>query len=244
VNGTRRTVKRIRNSFTVYRVPFIVYQKNMEKLRITDDGSATLYSPEFNQYYHSVRGAKSETQRVYIELGLWAKMSEKSEINILEIGFGTGLNALMTALEVQKNNIKVHYASLEPYPISVEESQLLNYETEFDTNLLTKIHEAKWEEVVEITPNFQLQKIKNTIQKFESNNRFDVVYFDAFAPSSQPELWTEEIFTKISSMMQKGGFLTTYCSKTVIRRALESAGFKVEKHVGMWGKREVVRAVY
>jgi tRNA U34 5-methylaminomethyl-2-thiouridine-forming methyltransferase MnmC len=216
----------------------------MEKLRITDDGSATLYSPEFNQYYHSVRGAKSETQRVYIELGLWAKMAETSEINILEIGFGTGLNALMTALEAQKNNLKVHYTSLEPYPISVEESQLLNYENEFDTNLLTKIHEAKWEKMVEIIPDFKLQKIKITIQEFTSTTLFDVVYFDAFAPSSQPELWTEEIFSKIGSMMQKGGFLTTYCSKTVIRRALESAGFKVEKHVGMWGKREVVKAFF
>jgi tRNA U34 5-methylaminomethyl-2-thiouridine-forming methyltransferase MnmC len=216
----------------------------MEKLRITDDGSATLFSPEFNQYYHSVRGAKSETQRVYIELGLWAKMAEKSEISILEIGFGTGLNALMTALEVQKNNIKVHYTSLEPYPISAEEAKLLNYETEFKTHLLSKIHEAKWEEMVEIIPDFYLQKVEKTIQNFSTETLFDVVYFDAFAPSSQPELWTEEIFTKISSMMQKGGFLTTYCSKTVIRRALESAGFKVEKHVGMWGKREVVRAVY
>jgi tRNA U34 5-methylaminomethyl-2-thiouridine-forming methyltransferase MnmC len=216
----------------------------MEKLRITDDGSATLYSPEFNQYYHSVRGAMSETQRVYIELGLWAKMAEKSEINILEIGFGTGLNALMTVFEAQKNNLKVHYTSLEPFPIAQEDAQLLNYEKQFDTNLLTKIHEANWGEMVEIVPDFYLQKSKIKIQDFSSHARFDVVYFDAFAPSSQPELWTEEIFSKIGSMMQKRGFLTTYCSKTVIRRALENAGFKVEKHVGMWGKREVVRAVF
>jgi tRNA U34 5-methylaminomethyl-2-thiouridine-forming methyltransferase MnmC len=216
----------------------------MEKLRITDDGSATLYSSEFDQYYHSVRGAKSETQRVYIELGLWAKMQEKSEINILEIGFGTGLNALMTALEAQKNNLKVHYTSLEPFPISQEDAQLLNYENELNTNLLAQIHQANWEEMIEINPNFSLQKVKTTIQDFSTDKLFDVVYFDAFAPSSQSELWTEEIFKKIGSMTQKGGFLTTYCSKTIIRKALQSAGFKVEKHVGMWGKREVVRAVY
>ena len=215
----------------------------MEKLRITDDGSATLYSIEFDQYYHSVRGARSETQRVYIELGLWAKMKEKSEINILEIGFGTGLNALMTAWEAQKNNIKVYYTSLEPYPISNEDAQLLNYESELDTNLLAQIHKANWEEMVEINPNFFLRKVKSTIQEFSTDNLFDVVYFDAFAPSSQPELWTEEIFKKIGSITQKGGFLTTYCSKTIIRNALQSAGFKVEKHVGMWGKREVVRAI-
>jgi tRNA U34 5-methylaminomethyl-2-thiouridine-forming methyltransferase MnmC len=216
----------------------------MEKLRITDDGSATLYSPEFDQYYHSVRGATSETQRVYIELGLWAKMEEKSEINILEIGFGTGLNALMTALEAQKNGLKVHFTSLEPYPISQEDAQLLNYESELKTKLLAEIHQANWEEMVEINPNFFLQKIKTRLQDFSSNTLFDVIYFDAFAPSSQPELWTEEIFSKIASMTQKEGFLTTYCSKTIIRKALQSAGFKVEKHVGMWGKREVVRAVH
>jgi tRNA U34 5-methylaminomethyl-2-thiouridine-forming methyltransferase MnmC len=216
----------------------------MEKLRITDDGSATLYSSEFDQYYHSVRGAKSETQRVYIELGLWAKMQEKSEINILEIGFGTGLNAVMTALEAQENGLKVQFTSLEPYPISQEDAQLLNYEGELNTNLLAQIHQANWEEMVEINANFHLLKIKTTIQNFSTEQLFDVIYFDAFAPSSQPELWTEEIFRKIGSMTHKGGFLTTYCSKTIIRKALQSAGFKVEKHVGMWGKREVVRAVY
>ena len=215
----------------------------MEKLRITDDGSATLYSPKFDQYYHSVRGAMAETQRVYIELGLWAKMEEKSEINILEIGFGTGLNALMTALEAQKNGLKVRYTSLEPYPISQEDIQLLNDKSELNANLLAQIHQANWEEMVEVNPNFFLQKVKQSIQEFSTHTRFDVIYFDAFAPSAQPELWTEEIFSKIASMTQKNGFLTTYCSKTVIRKTLQSAGFKVEKHVGMWGKREVVRAI-
>lgn len=215
----------------------------MEKLRITDDGSATLYSPTFDQYYHSVRGAMAETQRVYIELGLWAKMEEKSEINILEIGFGTGLNTWMTALEAQKNGLKVRFTSLEPFPISEEDAQLLNYESELNTNLLAQIHKANWEEMVEINPNFFLQKVRTGIQDFSSDTLFDIIYFDAFAPSSQPELWTEEIFSKIALMTQKNGLLTTYCSKTIIRKALQSAGFKVEKHVGIWGKREVVRAV-
>jgi tRNA U34 5-methylaminomethyl-2-thiouridine-forming methyltransferase MnmC len=215
----------------------------MERLRLTDDGFATLYSPEFNQHYHSVRGAMDETQRVYIELGLWAKMQEKTEIHILEIGFGTGLNALVTLLEAQKNNLIVHYTTLEPFPISDTDIALLNYEDELKTDLLQALHQTKWEETVEINPHFFLTKKQISLQDFNTDNRFDLVYFDAFAPVSQPELWTEEIFRKIADLTIEGGFLTTYCSKSDVRRALQGAGFNVEKHQGMRGKREVVRAI-
>ena len=215
----------------------------MERLRITDDGFTTLYSDEFGQFYHSVRGAMAETQLVYIELGLLAKAQEIKEINVLEIGFGTGLNALVSVLEAQKHDLKIRYTTLEPFPISNEDVQLLNYQDELHTQILKKLHEAKWEEEIEITPNFYLTKIKTTLQNFSSERLFDVVYYDAFAPSSQPELWTEEIFSKVASVIQKGGFLTTYCSKTIVRKAMQAAGFIVEKHQGMWGKREVVRAI-
>ncbi len=215
----------------------------MQRVRITDDGFTTLFSTEFNQYYHSVRGALDETQRVYIELGLLAKMQETQEISILELGFGTGLNALITAVEAEKNQLKVHYTSLEPFPISEEDVKLLNYQTGAATDLLQKLHSVNWEENIEISANFSLKKIKSTLQDFKTDELFDVVYYDAFAPSSQPELWTVETFAHVASFMKKGGFLTTYCSKTVVRKAMEQAGFKVEKHQGIWGKREVVRAI-
>ncbi len=215
----------------------------MQRVRITDDGFTTLFSTEFNQYYHSVRGALDETQRVYIELGLLTKMQETQEISILELGFGTGLNALITAGEAEKNQLKVHYTSLEPFPISEEDVKLLNYQTDTATDLLQKLHSVNWEENIEISSNFSLKKVKSTLQDFKTDELFDVVYYDAFAPSSQPELWTVETFTHVTSFLKKGGFLTTYCSKTIVRRAMEQAGFKVEKHVGIWGKREVVRAI-
>ncbi len=216
----------------------------MERVRITDDGFTTLFSSEFNQHYHSVRGALDETQRVYIELGLLAKMQETKAISILELGFGTGLNALMTALEAQKQQIKIHYTSLEPFPISGEDVKLLNFQNGLGTDLIQKLHEVNWNESVEITPNFTLKKVQTTLQDFKEKAIFDLVYYDAFAPSSQPELWTAEIFAHVATFMKKGAFLTTYCSKTVVRRAMESVGFKVEKHSGIWGKREVVRAIW
>ncbi len=216
----------------------------MERVRITDDGFTTLFSSEFNQYYHSVRGALDETQRVYIELGLLAKMQETKAIAILELGFGTGLNTLMTALEAEKNQLQVHYTSLEPFPISEEDVKLLNFQNGLGTDLIQKIHQANWGESIEITPYFTLKKVQTTLQDFKEDATFDVVYYDAFAPSSQPELWTAEIFAHVATLMKKGAFLTTYCSKTVVRKAMESVGFKVEKHSGIWGKREVVRALW
>ncbi len=215
----------------------------MQRVRITDDGFTTLFSAEFNQYYHSVRGALDETQRVYIELGLLAKMQETTNINILELGFGTGLNALVTALEASKNNLKVRYTSLEPFPISEEDVKLLNYQTAIENDLLQKIHSTKWNEYVEVSPNFSLNKVQVFMQSFSTEEKFDLVYYDAFSPTSQPELWTSEMFNRVGSFLKKGGFLTTYSSKTTVRRAMEAAGFKVEKHVGIWGKREVVRAI-
>jgi tRNA U34 5-methylaminomethyl-2-thiouridine-forming methyltransferase MnmC len=215
----------------------------MERIRITDDGFTTLYSSEFGQFYHSVRGAMAETQLVYIELGLLAKAQKIKQINVLEVGFGTGLNALVSVLEAQKHDLKIHYTTLEPFPISDGDVQLLNYQDKLHAQISKKLHEAKWEEEIEINPNFYLTKIKTSLQDFSSKRLFDVVYYDAFAPSSQPELWTEETFSKVALVMQKGGFLTTYCSKTVVRKAMQAAGFIVEKHQGMWGKREVVRAI-
>ncbi len=214
-----------------------------ERVRIADDGLATLYSVEFNQYYHSVRGVGDEAETVYLGLGFRKKASEMSQIAIFEMGFGTGFNVLMTALEAQKLGIMVYYTSIEAFPISQEDIALLNYDTEFDTTLFKKIHEAAWGEFIEIIPHFYLRKINSTLQDLVLDTAFDVIYYDAFAPSSQPELWTEDVFRKLYQMTNDGGVLTTYCSKTVVRRALEAVGYRVEKHSGPRGKRDVIRAV-
>lgn len=215
----------------------------MERSRMTDDGSVTLFSEKFNQYYHSVRGAFAETNRVYIELGLLAKMQDTTQFSILEMGFGTGLNALMTALESQKNALTITYTTLEAFPISASDTLLLNYATQLETDLFLKIQVAEWQKMVKIGKGFSLKKIQTTLENFETDQQFDVIYYDAFAPSSQPELWTVEIFSKLFNITAKGGFLTTYCSKTVVRKAIEAAGFRVEKHAGPYGKRDVLRAV-
>jgi tRNA U34 5-methylaminomethyl-2-thiouridine-forming methyltransferase MnmC len=178
----------------------------MERIRITDDGFTTLYSSEFGQFYHSVRGAMAETQLVYIELGLLAKAQKIKQINVLEVGFGTGLNALVSVLEAQKHDLKIHYTTLEPFPISDGDVQLLNYQDKLHAQISKKLHEAKWEEEIEINPNFYLTKIKTSLQDFSSKRLFDVVYYDAFAPSSQPELWTEETFQKWLWLCKKEDF--------------------------------------
>lgn len=214
-----------------------------ERMRLTDDGLATLYSVEFNQYYHSVRGVLEESEIVYVGLGFQNKAKEGEYIDIFEMGLGTGFNVLMTALAAQKQHVKVRYTSIEAFPISSEDLALLNYQAKFDTNLFERIHQATWGEFVEIIPDFFLKKVQCTLQDFTSDTKYDVIYYDAFAPSSQPELWTEAIFGKLYAMTQEAGVLTTYCSKSVVRKALEAVGYRVEKHPGPWGKRDVIRAV-
>lgn len=215
----------------------------IERVRIADDGLATLYSVEFNQHYHSVRGVGDEAETVYLGLGFRKKATEINPIAIFEMGFGTGFNVLMTALEAQKLGLEVYYTSIEAFPISQADITLLNYDAKFDTTLFRKIHQATWGEFVEICPKFYLKKINSTLQNLVIDSTFDVIYYDAFAPSSQPELWTEEVFRKLYQMTNEGGILTTYCSKTVVRRALEAVGYRVEKHPGPRGKRDVIRAV-
>ncbi|MDH4460195.1 MAG: tRNA (5-methylaminomethyl-2-thiouridine)(34)-methyltransferase MnmD [Flectobacillus sp.] len=214
-----------------------------ERMRLTDDGLATLYSVEFNQYYHSVRGVLEESEKVYVGLGFQSKIKDNECIDIFEMGLGTGFNVLMTVLVAQKEQVTVRYTSIEAFPISSEDLALLNYPAKFDTNLFAQIHQAEWGEFVEIIPNFYLKKVKTTLQAFPSDTNYDVIYYDAFAPSSQPELWTEEVFAKLFKMTKDSGVLTTYCSKSVVRKALEGVGYRVEKHPGPWGKRDVIRAV-
>ncbi|MFT4032252.1 MAG: tRNA (5-methylaminomethyl-2-thiouridine)(34)-methyltransferase MnmD [Siphonobacter sp.] len=220
------------------------------ELVLTQDGSHTLYSARFNQWYHSIHGALEESKRIFLELGLEYALSiwpDKKKIRILEMGFGTGFNALLTFLATQNLPITVHYTSLEAYPIPQEEYQKLNYDEVMHTSILQRLHEAEWNTDVTLTETFILHKIHTPVEayldRFFQAEPFDVVYYDAFAPGSQPELWTSDIFQGIAKRLHVNSILTTYSAKGEVRRALQAAGFRVEKHPGPGRKREVVRAI-
>ncbi len=212
----------------------------------TADGSTTLFSPRFNQWYHSVYGALEESRRVFLELGFAYLAERQSEIRLLEMGFGTGLNALLTERAAAARGVRVHYTALEAYPIEPEMGAALGLEQVVPGSMGPRIHKLAWETSHELNPNFTLLKRQTTLQAFlnEPPGRpFDLVYYDAFAPASQPELWTPEVFQQLAERVVPGGVLTTYCSKGDVRRALQAAGFRVEKHPGPGRKREVVRAI-
>tara|TARA_B100000497_G_scaffold123955_1_gene157560 strand:- start:21 stop:683 length:663 start_codon:yes stop_codon:yes gene_type:complete len=211
-----------------------------KELIITKDGSHSLFVPDLNETYHSVHGSISEAIHVFINSGLLSH--QKKNINILEIGFGTGLNTLLT-LENIKNR-KIHYTSLEPYPISSEIYNKLNFHTVTNSNSETflKLHRSDWEEKVFISENFTLYKTQKKIQNFISKKKFDIIYFDAFSPEKQTEMWTTVVFEKCFDLLNKDGFLITYCAKGIFRRTLKSVGFEVISLDGPPGKRQMTRA--
>ncbi len=210
----------------------------------TEDGSNTLYVPDLNENYHSIKGAIQESLHVYINAGL--RSFKKTNVKILEVGFGTGLNALLSYIEAQKTNINIVYHSIEKYPIDNEIIWELNYPEilglEYNPIFLN-FHSSAWDTNHKISDFFQLNKIKTDINNFKISGRYDLVYFDAFAPDVQPEIWSERNFKKIKEAMNRGGILTTYSSKSTVRRKLQNIGFKVEKLPGPPGKREIIRAI-
>jgi len=214
------------------------------QITLTEDGSHTLYLPEMDEHYHSVHGAIQESKYVFIESGF--NLCKKKTINVFEVGFGTGLNALLTMLEAARNNIEVNYFSIEKYPLSAQESNVLNYTDLLNVNkeLLQSIHECDWNSPVTITNGFILNKINNDLsaEDFENFPFFDVVYFDAFAPNKQPDLWNDAIYSKIFSHCGHEAIFVTYCAKGVVRRGLQSVGFTVERIPGPPGKKEMLRA--
>jgi tRNA U34 5-methylaminomethyl-2-thiouridine-forming methyltransferase MnmC len=212
----------------------------------TADGSLTLYSPQFNQWYHSVHGALEESRRVFLELGFDYVAAEKRRIRVLEMGFGTGLNTLLTEQAARRTGALVHYTALEAFPIDDELVRQLNFGTLADAAVWPRLHEVPWETDQVLSPNLTLLKRRIPLETFlvePAGVPFDLVYYDAFAPSSQPELWTPDLFAQLARRVVPGGVLTTYCSKGDVRRALQAAGFRVEKHPGPGRKREVVRGV-
>ena len=218
----------------------------MIQLVLTGDGSHTLYIPELNEHYHSTYGALTESLHVFIRSGLDCFAGSR-EISIFETGFGTGLNALLTALSVMRSGMKVWYFAVEKYPVDPEIVKQLNYphllkDAEIDAEaLFNAIHEADWETTTEIHPCFHLKKMKGDMCSFVPDGSYDLVYFDAFAPDKQPEIWTGEIMQRLVSSMKPGGIFTTYCVKGSVKRILRDCGLTLEKLPGPPGKREILR---
>ncbi len=215
------------------------------EIQLTADGSHTLKIPEWNVTYHSRHGAIGESKHIYINACLKPLLDKANHqsLHILEMGFGTGLNALLSLEEAIHHQTKINYTCYETYPLPNSETKLLNYgvmvglEKEF-----TLLHQCEWEKEMEINPYFTLSKKADTIANLTISEIYDAIYFDAFSPLIQPELWTEPIFQKLYNSMKPGGNLVTYCSKSMVRKAMTIAGFRVEKIPGPWGKREMVRA--
>ena len=218
------------------------------EVRTTSDGSKTLYINDLNENYHSHHGALQEAQHVFIDNGL--NLIYDCEITILELGFGTGLNVLVTIdefLKTDKNHI-IHYFSLEKYPITSQEVQELNYGSLFEkpemTEIYYKIHAAEWGNSTEILPNFFLTKYHCDFFDLKDLKlpEIDLVYFDCFGARVQPDLWEKPIFELVADTMKSGGLLTTYSSKGSVRRILKELNFTVEKKAGPPGKREMINA--
>lgn len=212
---------------------------------VTADGSHTISIGE-GITYHSIHGAIQESMHVYINAGLLYLYQTHEKLTILEVGLGTGLNALLTTMASTANKLTAHYTALEPFPLTRTETNMLNYisllpEKEVNT-WFNSIHNSEWEKDIDIAPNFTLHKTKQSLIRFSSPHLFHLIYFDAFAPAVQPELWTTAIFQRLYSMMHTGGILVTYCCKGNVRRAMQSAGFSIEKLSGPEGKREILRA--
>lgn len=212
----------------------------------TADGSHTLFVPAMNEHYHSVNGARQESDHIFIKAAF--DFCTKSPINILEVGFGTGLNAYLTLLSARDQSKQVNYTSLELYPLSKTVTDKLNYADEDsadDKVLFQKLHSLPWNTESEVTEYFSLTKIHTDFTKLDwiIDQSYDIIYFDAFAPDKQPDMWNQSIFDYLYAHTASGGILTTYCAKGVVRRMMQQSGYRVERLPGPPGKREMLRAL-
>lgn len=217
----------------------------VREIILTKDGSHTITLPELGVTYHSLHGAIQESMHVFIQAGLQDTRSRSSPLRIFEMGFGTGLNALLTFAETEKQQQPVHYTAIDLFPLEYEQTRLLNYCDQLERKdlqpVFDQLHASDWEKDIQVSPHFILHKSTAALNNF-SSEPVHLIYYDAFAPSAQPELWSEIIFKKMYTMLFPGGILVTYCSKGDVRRAMQSSGFLVEKIPGPPGKREMVRA--
>ncbi len=212
----------------------------------TEDGSTSLYVPDMDETYHSKHGAWTESSHIFIQHGF--NFVEKNEVSILEIGFGTGLNALLTAHEACEKNTQVSFHTLEAYPVGKELVIQLNFEKEFNRIypgkpcFFKQIHDVNWESWNEIHSCFSIYKEQVKLQEWEPKQKYDLIYFDAFAPEKQSNMWSGEIFQQMFDVLKEGGVLTTYCAKGIVKRMLKAAGFTVKNYPGPPGKREITVA--
>jgi tRNA U34 5-methylaminomethyl-2-thiouridine-forming methyltransferase MnmC len=213
----------------------------------TGDGSVSIYLPDWDEQYHSKHGAVVEAQHVYIGMGLH-HIIDKSDVgdslSVLEIGFGTGLNAYLTVLEAENKKVVVNYTGVEAYPLSEEEIKAINYAEMLKTpqHLFDAMHQATWEEEVSISEYFHLCKRQQLFDQIVDKDAFHLIYYDAFGARVQPELWGEAIFLIMYNALKIGGVLVTYAAKGSARRAMETVGFAVERLPGPPRKREMLRA--
>jgi|TARA_R110002110_G_scaffold92801_3_gene242106 tRNA U34 5-methylaminomethyl-2-thiouridine-forming methyltransferase MnmC len=212
----------------------------------TGDGSITIHLPDWNEQYHSKHGAIAEAVHVFIKTGLthWLSKNKSSRVSILEIGFGTGLNAFLTSLESTKKDLQLNYSGIEAYPISDEEIKQLNYASLLDSSqeAFLKLHQTSWGAPSEISQNFTLTKREEFFSAVKDIELYNIIYFDAFGARVQPELWTETVFKQMFDSLKPNGVLVTYSAKGSVRRAMHAVGFVVERLPGPPGKREMLRA--
>ncbi|MCK3685647.1 tRNA (5-methylaminomethyl-2-thiouridine)(34)-methyltransferase MnmD [Maribellus sp. YY47] len=212
----------------------------------TADGSKTLFIPEMNEQYHSVNGALTESNYVFLQQGYLAHPARS--LTVFEVGFGTGLNALVTALEANKLKKRTRFVSIEKYPVTPGEISELNYGSLFSeeaSQLFLQMHNAEWNQEVEISEYFSLQKINGDLTKYDFDEalKIDVVYFDAFGPEKQPDMWQNDIFLKIYNACRHDALFVTYSAKGEIRRNLAACGFEMARLPGPPGKRQMLRGV-
>jgi tRNA U34 5-methylaminomethyl-2-thiouridine-forming methyltransferase MnmC len=208
----------------------------------TGDHSPTLYNEELDETYHSRNGAIEESRHVFLKMGLEEALKTKTELAILEIGFGTGLNAILTLTAGLGN---VFYHSLETFPLPLPLVESMNYHdflNEQEYTLFLEMHKAPWNEGIPVREGFELFKEEVSVHAWQATKQYNLVYFDAFGPDKQPDMWTREVFEKICNAMAENGILVTYSCKGVIRRMLQDIGFKVERLPGPPGKRHMLRA--
>lgn len=210
----------------------------------TADGSKTIQLTDWNEQYHSVHGAIQEASHVFIDSGL--RLFSNRKIKILEMGFGTGLNALITLKEAPGQELEIDYVAVEAFPVLSHEIEQLNYTEKLGANSMQEsfqqMHASNWEEVIKLTDDFSLQKKRMDFLSVDDIQAYHLVFFDAFGPRVQPELWTPELFEKMFNALKKGGVLVTYSAKGSVRRAMQEVGFTVERLPGPPGKREMLRA--